>query len=264
MWLDVAGKRVFAATGGRDFDATKPAVVFIHGNACDHTVWALQTRWFAYHGYSVLALDLPGNGRSDGPMPDSIEAFAAWLPQLLDAAGVKQAALVGHSMGALIALEAAARHPDRVSKLALLGFTYPMAVNPELQALADSGAYTVVELMNDWMLPKKSQIGGNKVPGSYLLGGSIRLVDQAPRASLALGFRICNGYAGGAEAVTAVQCPTLILSGQRDIMTSPRAVQGLLKAFRDARLEVLPGCGHLMMGERPDETRDALKAFIAG
>src|SRR3546814_20728633 len=93
MWLDVAGKRVFAATGGRDFDATKPAVVFIHGNACDHTVWALQTRWFAYHGYSVLALDLPGNGRSDGPMPDRIEAFAAWLPQLLDADGVKKAAL---------------------------------------------------------------------------------------------------------------------------------------------------------------------------
>lgn len=264
MWLDVAGKRVFAATGGKAFDATKPAVVFIHGNACDHTVWALQTRWFAYHGYSVLALDLPGNGRSDGPMPDSIEAFAAWLAQLLDAAGVQQATLVGHSMGSLIALETAARHPDRVAKLALLGFTYPMTVNPELQALADSGAYTVVELMNDWMLPKKSQIGGNRVPGSYLLGGSLRLVDQAPRASLALGFRVCNSYAGGADAVKAVQCPVLILSGQRDIMTSPRAVHALLKEFGAARLEVLAGCGHLMMGERPDETLDALKGFIAG
>ena len=91
MWLDVAGKRVFAATGGKDFDKAKPTVVFIHGNAGDHTVWAMQTRWFAYHGYSVLALDLPGNGRSEGPMPDSVEAFAEWLPKMLDAAGVKQA-----------------------------------------------------------------------------------------------------------------------------------------------------------------------------
>ncbi|HEX6958523.1 MAG TPA: alpha/beta hydrolase [Ferrovibrio sp.] len=264
MWLNVTGKRIFAATGGKDFDASRPAVVFIHGNACDHTVWALQTRWFAYHGYSVLALDLPGNGRSEGPMLDSIEAFADWMPKLLDAAQVEKAVLVGHSMGSLIALETAARSPARVAKLALLGFTFPMKVNPELQALADSGTYTVVELMNDWMLPKKSQIGGNKVPGSYLLGGSIRLVDQAPRSSLALGFRICNAYGNGADAVKAVQCPVLIVSGERDIMTSPRAVRGLLKDFRDARLEILPGCGHLMMGERPDETLDALKGFVAG
>lgn len=265
MWLEVAGKRIFAATGGKAFDPAKPAVVFIHGNACDHTVWALQTRWFAYHGFSVLALDLPGNGRSEGPMFASVEAFADWMPKLLDTAGVKTAALVGHSMGALIALETAARYPQRVSKLSLLGFTYPMAVNPELQKLADSGAYTVVELMNDWMITKKNQIGGNKVPGAYLLGGAIRLVDRAPRECLALGFRICNAYQNGAGAVKAVRCPVQIVSGERDIMTSPRAVRGLMKDFQQqARLDLLTGCGHLMMGERPDETLDALKSFIAG
>ncbi len=265
MWLDVAGKRVFAATGGKDFDKAKPTVVFIHGNAGDHTVWAMQTRWFAYHGYSVLALDLPGNGRSEGPMPDSVEAFAEWLPKMLDAAGVKQAAgFVGHSMGALIALEAAARHPDRVQKISLLGFAYPMRVNPELQALADSGEYTVVELMNDWMIAKRNQMGGNRVPGSYLLGGSIRLTDQAPRASLALGFRLCNAYAGGKEAVAKVACPAQIVAGERDIMTPLRAARGWAAEFRQGRIDVLPGCGHMMMGERPDETLDALKSFIAG
>lgn len=264
MWLDVAGKRVFAATGGKPFDPAKPAVVFIHGNACDHTVWALQTRWFAYHGFSVLALDLPGNGRSEGPMPDSVEAFADWMPKLLDAAGVKQAALVGHSMGALIGLETAARHPDRVSKLSLLGFAFPMAVNPELQALADSGAYTVVELMNDWMIAKKNQIGGNRVPGLHLLAESIRLVDQAPRECLALGFRLCNAYQNGKAAVAAVGCPVQILAGERDIMTPLRAARGWAKEFKNGRIDVLPACGHMMMGERPDETLDALKGFIAG
>lgn len=264
MWLDVAGKRVFAATGGKPFDPAKPAVVFIHGNACDHTVWALQTRWFAYHGFSVLALDLPGNGRSEGPMPDSVEAFADWMPKLLDAAGVQQAALVGHSMGALIALETAARHPDRVSKISLLGFAFPMAVNPDLQALADSGDYTVVELMNDWMIAKKNQIGGNRVPGLYLLADSIRLVDRAPREALALGFRLCNAYQNGKAAVAAIDCPAQILAGERDIMTPLRAARGWAKEFKQGRIDVLPACGHMMMGERPDETLDALKSFIAG
>lgn len=264
MWLDVAGKKIFAATGGKDFDSSKPTVVFLHGNACDHTVWAMQTRWFAYHGYGVLALDLPGNGRSDGPMPDSVGAFADWLPQLLDAAGVTQATLVGHSMGALIALETAARHPSRVAKISLLGFAYPMAVNPELQALADSGAYTVVELMNDWMIAKKNQIGGNKVPGAYLLGGSMRLIDRAPRSVLAQGFRVCNGYDTGKQAVASVTCPVQILAGERDQMTPLRAAQGWAKEFKTGRIDVLPGCGHMMMGERPDETLDALKSFISG
>jgi pimeloyl-ACP methyl ester carboxylesterase len=264
MWLDVAGKRIFATTGGKEFDPARPTVVFIHGNACDHTSWAMQTRWFAYHGYSVLAVDLPGNGRSDGPMLESVEAFADWMPLLLDAAGVKQAVLVGHSMGALIALETAVRHPARVSKISLLGFAFPMAVNPELQALADSGAYTVVELMNDWMIAKRNQIGSNRVPGSHLLNGSIRLIDRAPRNCLALGFRLCNAYQNGEQAVAAVVAPVQIIAGERDQMTPLRAARGWAKEFRNGRIDVLPDCGHMMMGERPDETLDALKSFIAG
>jgi pimeloyl-ACP methyl ester carboxylesterase len=264
MWLDVAGKKTFAATGGKDFDSSKPVVVFIHGNGCDHTVWALQTRWFAYHGYSVLALDLPGNGRSEGPMPESIAAFADWMPKLLDAAGVKQAALVGHSMGALIALETASRYPDRVSRISLLGFSYPMAVNRDLQKMADDGVYTVVELMNDWMIAKRNQIGSNRVPGTHLLNSSIRLVDRAPRSALAMGFRVCNGYQNGQQAVASVTLPAQIIAGERDQMTPLRAARGWAKEFRNGRIDVLPGCGHLMMGERPDETLDALKSFIAG
>lgn len=262
MWLDVAGKKVFAATGGKPFDAAKPTVIFIHGNACDHTSWAMQTRWFAYHGYSVLAIDLPGNGRSEGPMPESVEAFADWMPQLLDAAGVQQAALVGHSMGALIALETALRHPARVARISLLGFAFPMAVNPELQALADSGTYTVVELMNDWMIAKRNQIGSNRVPGSHLLNSSIRLIDRAPRNCLALGFRLCNAYQNGKQAVAAVSAPVQIIAGERDQMTPLRAARGWAKEFKHGRIDVLPGCGHMMMGERPDETLDALKSFI--
>ncbi|WP_428247897.1 alpha/beta fold hydrolase [Ferrovibrio sp.] len=263
MWLDVQGAKIFAATGGKVFDPALPTVVFIHGNACDHTAWALQTRWFAYHGWSVLAVDLPGNGRSGGEMPQSIEAIADWLPHLLDAAKVKQAALVGHSMGALIALEAAARFPERVSKLSLLGFALPMSVNPELQALADAGDFKAIALMNDWMLARKSHIGGNRNPGGWILGGSIRLTDNAPRKVLATGFRICNAYAAGDAAAAKVTCPVQVLSGARDMMTPARSGAAFAKKFAQARVDVLADCGHLMMSEKPDETLDALKGFLA-
>ncbi len=263
MWLDVAGKKVFAATGGKAFDKALPTVVFVHGNACDHTNWALQTRWFAYHGFSVLAIDLPGNGKSEGPMLQSVEAFADWLPGLLDAAGVAKAALVGHSMGALIAVETAVRHPERVAKLSLLGFGLPMSVNPELQALADAGDFKAVALMNDWMLARKSHMGGNRSPGGWLLGGNIRLNDRAPREALATGFRICNAYAVSDEAVAAIACPVQVLSGARDMMTPARNGASFAKKLKNARVDVLADCGHMMMGEKPDETLDALRSFLA-
>ena len=130
MKLKVDGKVVFAATGGTPFQRKRPCVVFIHGAGMDHIVWAMQARYFAHHGYAVLALDLPGHGASAGPALKSIEESADWLLRVLDAAKVKRAALVGHSMGGLIALAAAAAAPERVEKLAILGGSGKMPVAP--------------------------------------------------------------------------------------------------------------------------------------
>src|ERR1700730_13285742 len=113
MRVEVAGRHVYAYTGARVFDSTLATLVFVHGAANDHSVWALQSRYFAHHGSNVLAVDLPGHGRSTGDALGSVEAIADWIPGLLDALGVDAAALVGHSMGALAVLECAARYPDR-------------------------------------------------------------------------------------------------------------------------------------------------------
>src|SRR5271165_2820224 len=117
MNLSVNGMQVFVATGGRDFDASLPAIVLIHGAGFDHTAWALHSRWFAHNGFSVLVPDLPGHGRSAGPTSRSIAEMADWTAALLSATGASTAHLIGHSMGSLIALETAARHPDKVSAL---------------------------------------------------------------------------------------------------------------------------------------------------
>src|SRR6478736_5882596 len=119
MELTVRGQPTYCYTGGKPFDPAKPTVVFIHGVLNDHSVWILQTRYLAHHGWNVLAVDLPGHCRSAGAPPATVEDAANFVIALLDAAGVQTAALVGHSFGSLIALEAASRAPQRISHLVL-------------------------------------------------------------------------------------------------------------------------------------------------
>ncbi|MCW5730677.1 MAG: alpha/beta fold hydrolase [Alphaproteobacteria bacterium] len=258
------GHRVFAATGGKDFDAAGRPVVFLHGAAGDHTAWALQTRWFAWHGRSVLALDLPGHGRSQGAPLASIGELAAWLWRALDALGAGQVSLVGHSMGGLIALEAAALAPERVEKLALLGCALPMSVNADLLALSARNDHRAIELMNDWAHGRRSHMGGCRIPGIWLVGLDTRVSERAGPGVLHADFAACNGYSSeaGEAAAARIGAPALLIAGERDLMTPPRLARRLAEKLADCRMVTIAECGHMMMGERPDETLDALKGFL--
>src|SRR6516164_9969586 len=150
MNLPINGINAFVATGGRDFDKSLPSVVLIHGAGFDHSAWALQSRWFAHHGFSVLVPDLPGHGRSQGPALKSIAEMADWIAALLAAAGATKAHLIGHSMGSLIALEAAARHPDKVSALSLIGTATTMTVGPDLLKAAEANDQAAIDMVSIW------------------------------------------------------------------------------------------------------------------
>ena len=148
MELVVDGRKAYAYTGGKAFDATLPCIVFIHGALDDHSVWNLLARWFAHHGHAVLAVDQPAHGRSDGPPLADVETLADWTLALLDAAGVREAAFVGHSMGSLIALEAAARAPDRATRLVMIGTAYPMKVSDALLSTAREEPLRAIDMVN--------------------------------------------------------------------------------------------------------------------
>ena len=262
MRLDVGGSEVYAYTGTRPVDPAKPAVVFVHGAANDHSVWLLQSRYFAHHGKGVLAVDLPGHGRSAGPALGSVDAIADWLPRVLDAAGLAQAALVGHSMGALAALACAARHPARVAKVALLGPAVPMEVSEALLDAAKANDHVAYELINGWSTSAGKQLGGNTVPGMWLLGSAIRLMERTAPGVLHTDLVACSAWTGGLEAAAAVRCPSLVVIGARDIMAPPRAAKGLVEALAGARVVTLPDTGHAMMAEQPDAVLDALRGFL--
>ncbi len=260
--MTVDGKRVFAATGGRTFDPAQPTVLFIHGAGMDHTVWALQTRYFAHHGRSVLAVDLPGHGRSGGELLRSVGAMAAWIVHVLDAAAAQSAALVGHSMGALIALEAAAAAPARVRSLALLGIAERMPVHPDLQAAADSNRRLAPELVTSWGHGQSGHLGGNSAPGLWMMGGSLQLLVRAPAGALAADLAACNAHDGALVAATRVACPTLLLLGALDRMTPPAKAKPVAEAIKLSRTVLLPAAGHMLMSERPDAVIDALREAI--
>jgi pimeloyl-ACP methyl ester carboxylesterase len=262
MEFTVDGRRAGATTGGRNFDRDLPVVVFIHGASFNRTTWALQTRYFAWHGYAVLALDLPGHGHSEGPMLESIEAMADWVMKALDALGVKQAALVGHSMGAMVALDAAARYPDRVRALALLGCAFPMRVNDALLGAAKANEHIAMDLTNAWGYGRAAQRGGHRMPGIWMMRAGLRTLERAGDGVLYNDMNACNAYEGGEAAARQVKCKTRFILGERDMMTPVKAARALAGQFADADVVVLPGVGHIMMDEAPDETLDALRGIV--
>jgi len=262
MELTVAGQRVHAGTGGRAFDPDLPLVVFIHGAGLDHTVWALPARYFAHRDRAVLAVDLPGHGKSEGKALTSIGDMADWIVRLLDEAGAERAALVGHSMGALIALDAAARYSQRVRALALMGVAPKMPVHPDLLAAAQADDHVAFDLMTSWGFGPAGHLGGARVPGSWLMGGGERLLERIPPGVLHADLAACNAYQEGMEDAAKVTCPTVVIMGSEDKMTPARAGAKLAAAIPGAEQVVIPACGHMMLAEKPDESLDALRSVL--
>ncbi|MBC7726437.1 MAG: alpha/beta hydrolase [Microbacteriaceae bacterium] len=276
----------YVYSGGKPFDPKLPCVVFIHGALHDHSVWTLLARWCAHHGYGALALDLPGHGRSEGPPLASVQAHADWLLALLAAAGVAQpgqATLVGHSMGSLIALEAAARAPDRIHRLVMVGSAYPMKVSAALLDTARDAPLKAIDMVNAFSNSTLAAKPSYPGPGMWLHGGNralMRRVLNGPHVNGANGasgangpagrcevnlfhhdFSVCDRYDNGLAAAAQVTAPTTMILGSVDQMTPPRAARELATALK-AHIVLLPS-GHNLLAEAPDGVLDALRDALA-
>ena len=267
----------YAYTGGKPFDPALPCVVFIHGALHDHSVWTLLARWCAHHGYGALAVDLPGHGRSSGPPLASVQAHADWLLALLAAAGVAQpgqATLVGHSMGSLIALEAAARAPDRINRLVMIGSAYPMKVSAALLDTARDAPLKAIDMVNAFSIGTLAAKPSYPGPGMWLHGGNralMRRVLNGPNVNGATGrcelnlfqhdFSVCDRYDNGLAAAAQVTAPTTMILGTIDQMTPPRAAREIATALK-ARVVLLPS-GHSLLAEVPEGVLAALRDALA-
>ncbi|MCL4745982.1 MAG: alpha/beta hydrolase [Burkholderiaceae bacterium] len=263
MELVVEEERAYAYTGGRAFDPTLPVLVFIHGAQHDHSVWGLQTRYLAHHGFSVLAPDLPGHGRSAGAPRTTIDAMAGWILSLLAAARAPRAALIGHSMGSLVALEAAGRAPDSVSRLVLVATAAPMTVSDALLAAARDDEQAAFEMINLWSHSGITHRPGSPGPGFSPFVANLRLMQRQRPGVLHNDFSTCNSYTRALQRAAALRCPVQFILGGGDAMTPPKAARALIAACRDAQVVTIPGAGHNSMAERPDLVLDALRGFLS-
>lgn len=276
--LTVQGHAAYAYTGGKRFDPALPCVVFIHGALHDHSVWTLLARHFAHHGRSVLAVDLPGHGRSAGPALGDVESLGGWINALLDAAGVASApaesaasgvALVGHSMGSLIALEAAAQRPARVSRLVMVGTAWPMKVSDALLSTSRERPLAAMAMVNAFSHASTANKPSYPGPGAWLHGSNQALMERM-QAGYAQGnlfehdFLVCDRYQRAPEAVTQVTAAGVraeMILGAKDAMTPPKAAKSLAELL-GARVQTLPA-GHSLMTEVPEGMLIALKAALA-
>ncbi len=270
MELTVNNAKTYCYTGGKPFDAAKPTVVFIHGVLNDHSVWILQSRYLANHGYNVLAVDLPGHCRSAGEAPSTVEVAADFIGALLDAAGVQKAALVGHSWGSLIALEAASRLKDRITHLVLVGTAFPMKVSPVLIETSLSEPMKALNMINVFSRSTLAAPPSALGPGTWVFGASMALGKRVLASNTAVnvfhrGFVACDRYANGEQAIGEIACPVLFVLGAQDQMTAAKAAQPLIAKARSSGKTVqvvsLP-VGHHQMTETPEETLFAIRDFL--
>jgi len=274
MQIQLATHSIYAYTGGRTHTPGQATVVFIHGVLQDHSTWILQSRYLAHHGFNVLAIDLPGHGRSGGEAPASVETAAQGVLALLDALGLEQAILVGHSWGALIALEAAAQQPSRVSHAVLVGIAFPMKVSPALLEASQHEPEKAIAMINTFSRATLAAPPSSLGPGTWVYGAGRALNRRILRSNPTVnvfhrGFVACDQYARGLEAMAQVKADVLFILGKVDQMTPPKAAQGLIDTARQrsgpARTEVaMVPMGHHQMHEAAEETLAALKAFLAG
>lgn len=262
MKLGVNGEETYCFTGPRAADPSRPAIVLLHGAGMDHTVWSLVSRHFLRHGRSVIAPDLPGHGRSGGAPLGNVEAMADWVVALLDALGIAQAAVCGHSLGSLIALDTAARHTDRIRALAMVGTAVPMPVSDALLASAAANEHAAFEMLTQWGYSKRHAFGGNSNPGVWMSGATLRLFERSRPGVLHADLSACNAYTEGLARAATVRCPTLLVLGAEDRLTPVRATRDLQQAMPAARVQVLPGAGHTLMVEAPNTLLDALRSLL--
>ncbi len=273
MKLTIHNETVYAYTGGKAFDTSLPTLVLVHGAMNDHSVFNLLSRWFTHHGWSVLALDLPGHMRSSGPALRSIEAMADWLLAVLAAAGVKRAALAGHSMGSLVALEAASRAAGRdtsgvthITHLVMLGTCVPMPVPQPLLDLSKADVQAAIDRVVTFSFSSLAAKPSFPGPGVWLRGAGRNLMRMvaAHRSDSALfhtDFSACNQYTDGLAASANIACRSSLILGEFDQMTQPRQALEIAKALK-AEVHRVPA-GHALMQEAPDAVLDAMRRALA-
>lgn len=262
MYFRVDGKQVFATTGGKAFDISKPVVMFLHGSGLDHTFWGLYSRFFAFRKYAVLVPDLPGHSHSDGPALTSIEAIGDWLNNIVAALDIDNVSVVAHSQGCLNALEFVSRYPQRVRSVSLIASGLATPVNPALIEAAETKPDEAIAMMVGWGFGRAGHLYQGPIPGNSMLGGGRKVMRRNVPDVLATDLRACDAYKNGRVAAAGITCPVQVIVAGKDRMAPQKATAELIAHLYHPEVHIIPDVGHMLPLEAPDSCRQLLKNFI--
>ena len=247
-----------------DLQGEGPPVVLIHGFGLNRTMWQWQLPALTPH-FSVLTYDLLGHGESAPPAgtPD-LALFAGQLLGLMDRCGIERAAIVGFSLGGMIARRFALDRPDRLSALAILHSPHDRspaqrdAVRERVrQTEAQGPSANVDSALERWLTP---QFRSEAPETIALLRDWIMRNDPAVYPQV---YRVlAEGDAEIAEGLERIVCPTLVMTGEDDPGNTPAMARALAGLIPGARLAILPGLRHMALAESPAAVNEPLSAFL--
>lgn len=245
------GRLWYALHRGSETD--RSPLILIHGAGGSHLHWPAELR--RIKGRTVLALDLPGHGRSPGPGHDHISGYVASVVSLLDALLIDQAIFCGHSMGGAIALQLALDHRERVAGLIVIGSGAKLRVAPTLLAGVLEDPQATFSLLADWLY-------GPTTPEQIKRQGTqqMSLVDPAVYHG---DLSACDTF-DIRDQLAQISCPTLVVGAAEDKMTPLKFSRSLSQGIPNAALEIIQDAGHMMALEQPDRVADAITRFFAG
>ena len=262
MYFEVHGKRAFATTGGKPFDKSKPAVIFLHGSGLDHTFWGLHSRFFAFRQYSVLVPDLPAHTNSAGPPLASIELMADWLNDVVEALDADNISIVAHSQGCLVALEFASRYKDKLKSVSFVASGLATPVNSALIDAAENDPEAAIAMMLGWGFGSTGHLHQGPIPGNSMLAGGLSVMRGNVPDALATDLKACNNYKNGRSAAAVITCPVQVILADKDRMAPRKAGMELVEHLRNPDVHILADSGHMIPQEAPDECRALLRNFV--
>jgi len=239
-----------------EIDKEKSTILLMHGSGLSHIVWSFHEQFYSTQGFNVLSVDLPGHGNSEGPSLKSIEEISDWIKSLMTKLNIEKIIIIGHSQGALVGIDFAARYPKFILSLVLVAGTYKMPVNQDLINYAEAGDEKAILLMMKWGYEgSKAFIGGN--PVKKIINSSREI-----REILAVDLNACNNYKDGKESLKKISCPTLCIFGDLDKMVPLEVGNKMASMINKSETKIINNCGHMIIFEKAFEMRKLVKEFL--
>ncbi len=257
---------------------TGPAILLLHGMACDHTTWLPIIDKLA-EKHTVIAPDLLGHGRSDKPRADySVGGYANGMRDLLTVLGIDRVTVVGHSLGGGVAMQFAYQYPERTERLALVApGGLGSEVTPIIKAVTLPGFHTVMGLLTapgvrhgiSRAMRRLNRMDHAAVRDLGEIADIIEhLKDPRERRALAHVVRACIDLRGQIitmvdRAYLAQEMPMCVLWGEDDMVIPVSHAQHIRQLVPEARVHIIPGMGHFPHKDAPDQTVEVLRRFVA-